>query len=124
MSRVTGDEVKEIIDTTLTAAQITPFITAANITVTSALSSTSLAATTKKEIERWFSAHLVYIRNPQLKKEKIGDAEDTMNLGTLGEGLKSTPYGQVVLTLDTTGNMANLGKRQSKIEAIFDSSTK
>ena len=124
MSRVTGDEVKEIIDTTLTAAQITPFITAANIAVTGQLASTSLTATTKKEIERWFAAHLVYIRNPKLKKEKIGDAEDTMNLGTLGEGLKSTPYGQVVLTLDTTGNMANLGKRQSKIEAIFDSSTK
>ena len=124
MSRVTGDEVKEIIDTTLTASQITPFITAANITVTSALSSTSLTAVAKKEIERWYAAHLVYIRDPHLKKEKIGDAEDTRHVGELGKGLKSTPYGQVVLDLDTTGNMSNLGKRQSKIEAIFDSSTR
>ena len=124
MPRVTGDEVKEIISTTLTAAQVTPFITAANIVVTAQLASTDLASATLKEIERWFAAHLVYIRDPKLKQEKIGDATDTMALGTLGEGLKFTPYGQVVLTLDTTGNMANLGKRQSKIEAIFDSSTR
>lgn len=123
MSRVTGAEVKEIIDTVLTEEQCIPFITAANTVVTSRLTGKGLTSSELKEIERWLSAHFVYIRDPQLTKEKIGDGEDTFNTPQAGMNLQGTPYGQQVMLLDSSGSMQNLGKRPAKIETIYDSSS-
>lgn len=123
MARVTGAEVKEIIDTVLTADECTPFITAANLIINDRLTSSGFSSAYLKEIERWYSAHLVYIRDPQLKSEKIGDGKDDFNVPSTGKNLEGTPYGQQVLLLDTTGSMANLGKRAAKLETIWDSSS-
>jgi len=50
-------------------------------------------------------------------KEKVGEAEVTYT-GKWGELLKSTPYGQMVLLLDTTGKIANAGKAKASMYAI------
>jgi hypothetical protein len=50
-------------------------------------------------------------------KERLGDAEVTFT-GKWGEMLKSTPYGQMVLTLDITGRMAKSGKTAVTLFAI------
>lgn len=123
MARVTGAEVKEIIDTTLTAAECASFITAANLVVTDRLANSGLSAAHKKEVERWLTAHLIYMRDPKLRSEKIGDAQDTYDKPVVGQNLQASPYGQQVLILDTSGNMANLGKRRAVIETIYDSSS-
>ena len=122
-NRVTGDEVKEIISTSLTAAQIASFITAANRIVTNTLTGSTATAADKKEIERWLTAHLICIRDPRKKSEKIGDAQDTYDTGNKGKRLESTEYGKTVLLIDPTGLMCNVGKRPAKIEAIWDSSS-
>lgn len=123
MARVTGEEVKEIINTSLTEDECDPFISSANVIVNNRLNGTSATSTDKYHVELWLSAHLIYIREPGRKSEEIGDAKDEYHLPGVGKGLEATPYGQQVLLLDPTGEMQNLGKRQAKIETIYDSSS-
>jgi len=115
--RVTGDQVKKIIETNLTAPEISPFIKAANLMVTDWLDDSGLSATHLKEIERWLAAHLVAIRDPVYKSEKTGDASAT-RFGTAGLGLDFTPYGQQVKVLDTTGTLGDLGLKSASLEVI------
>ncbi|MEE9356491.1 MAG: DUF4054 domain-containing protein [Methylococcaceae bacterium] len=120
MARVFADEVKEIIDTSLSDDVIGAYIQAANLTITKLLgSSTALSDDQKKEIERWFTAHLMACtREQQAKAEKAGEASITYQ-GKTGEGIKSTHYGQMCLVLDTTGILAaSLGKRKISITAV------
>ena len=118
MPRVTGAEVKEIIDTTLTEVQIAPFITAANLTITDMLgASTVLSSDQLKEIERWLAAHFVAIRDPRISREKTEEAEATYH-GKSDMGLDHTPYGQQVKMLDTTGTLTNLGKRKASAKIL------
>lgn len=117
MARVVDAEVKEIIETDL--SDTAPFITAANLVVTDRLgSSDDLSDAQLKEIERWFAAHLVAVRDPVSISSKTGDSLETFARGKLGEELKSTPYGQMVIVLDTTGKMASLGKKAAVFKAI------
>jgi len=114
VARVTDDEVKEIIETSITT---TPFITVANLIVTERLANEGLGDSLLKEIERWLAAHLVAIRDQRPQNERIGDANITYQ-GRSGLGLDATQYGQQVKILDTSGKLANLGKRVARIEMI------
>jgi len=114
-ARVTEEEVKAIIDTTVTTA---PFITAANLLVESVLGGESLGDDLLKEIERWLSAHFVAIRDPREKSKKMDEAEAKFFLGKEGKGLEATPYGMQAIALDTTGKLANVGKTTAKVECI------
>lgn len=116
MARVTSDEVKEIIETSLT--DISAFITSANLIVTNVLSEEGLGTSTLKEIERWLAAHLVAIRDPKVKSEKAGDGAAVYEMGTLGKGLDFTSFGQQVKLLDTSGKLANLGRIPAKLKAV------
>lgn len=117
MPRVTEQEVKEILDTNVT---LHPFIVAASLIVDKYLEDTGEIDDEQllKEIERWLSAHLAVIRDPQLSKEKIGDASNEYARGSLGDGLKGTHYGQQVLLLDTSGRLSQLGKKKVKLEHL------
>jgi len=113
-ARVTEDEVKEILNTSLT---LTAFITAANLIVTDKLGPEGLSDDQLKEIERWLAAHFAAIRERQPQQEGIGDAQATYYGGS-DLGLDFTPYGQQVKILDPTGILANIGKRKTEITAI------
>jgi hypothetical protein len=120
MARVTEGEVKELIPTTET---ITAQINAANVVVTEKLGSNgTITADHLKEIERWLAAHLVACSiERQTTKEKIGATAAEFvgsQQGAAGLGLNLTTYGQQVLVLDTTGTLANLGKRKARIDTI------
>lgn len=115
--RVTDTEVKKIIDTTITT---TPFIRSANLVVTDRLVGQGLSTDMLKEIELWLAAHFVAIRDKQFVKRKIGDAEDTYQVGKLGEGLKATEFGQQVILLDSTGILSRAGKGSASLELIGD----
>lgn len=116
-NRCTEIEVKEIIDTTLTENEIAPFITAANLIVTDILTGSGLLSAQLKEIERWLTAHFVAIRDPRISAEKTEGASATYH-GKSDMGLDHTPYGQQVKLLDTTGALANLGKRKASVETL------
>lgn len=114
MARVTATEVKEIMpDVSMEDAQVLPFINAAEAMINKIFANDITTGTDLlKEIERWFTAHMIastpFYR--QAYKERVGDAEITYT-GEFKQDLSSTPYGQMVKTLDTTGKMSNIAKR-------------
>jgi len=118
--RTNTSDVLEIMDNcTLSTTVVNAYIATANAVVTDVLGDdTDLSSTLKTAVEQWFTAHMIASTLWRTTaKEKIGDASVEYT-GKWGEDLKSTPYGQMVLSLDTTGKMADLGKRNVKILAI------
>ena len=118
-TRVTEIQVKAIMDTAVEVDDITPFLTGANLLVTEKLTSSGLEDELLAEIERWLAAQMVSLspKSRQVSREKIGDV-DVSYSGQFGKGLESTSYGQMVLALDTTGIMKDVGKRQARINVI------
>lgn len=117
-ARVTDAEVREIITVGASVAT-TPFIAAANLTVTDKLGdSAELSSDQLKEIERWLAAHFLAISLARQKsREKIGSG-DASYTGTFGQALDSTTYGQTAKMLDTTGTLARLGLKGVVFEAV------
>lgn len=133
-NRVTSTDVKEILVTALTGSQLDPFITVANLIVTEKLGDSGLGDALLKEIERWLSAHFIYVSNPSYSSinknargtvisERIGDTSisysdisqsKNINLGLLS----STVYGQQAITMDLTGILANLGKKRASVNVL------
>jgi len=116
MARVTTDDVKDIFETDLTDAQLTAFITAANLMVTDQLNGVH-SASLLKEIERYLAAHLAASRDQRIAQEKHVDMSVTYQ-GQYGMGLQSTDFGQHVLMLDTSGTLSNLGKKKAQFKVI------
>ena len=118
-SRVTAEEVKAILnDTELTDDIIDTYISSANVFVNQVLVSTSLSSDVLKEIERWLTAHMIVISRERLTKEEGAGGAKVVYMGEVGKGLEATPYGQMVLELDTTGKMASLASKPAWIKAI------
>lgn len=120
MARVTADEVRAIMDNcTVDDWQITPMITAAEEVITQVFASdTAVGDVLLKEIERWYVAHmLASTLHRTTSEEEIGDAR-VKYTGYFSKQLESTPYGQMVLTLDTTGKIAKMGSKVAVMYAI------
>jgi hypothetical protein len=118
--RTTHDEVLEIMDgCTATHAVIDTLIIAASAIVDKVFASDGdIGDVLLEEIERWLTAHMLASSISRVgSDEKLGDASIKYT-GQWGKKLESTPYGQMVLTLDTTGKMANLGKMAASIYAV------
>jgi hypothetical protein len=116
---VNDSEVKQIIDTTLNT---TPFIETANVLVDQYLGSSSLSDALLRQIEMWWAAHLVAIRDQQAASEGVGKANVTYQ-GKTGKGLEFTGYGQQVLSLDPTGILATIGKKRAAVFETIQSPT-
>jgi len=128
MALVTVDEVKVILGSTeLSDSTIFTFIDTADALMDKVFEGdTELSDALKREIQRWYAAHLIASALERLpRREKIGDAEIDY-IGTFGRQLEATPYGQVVLQLDITGKMGNIGKASASMFAIpnFDEDDK
>jgi len=118
MARTTAAEVKEIIKTKLTEAEVVPYVTSANILVTQALGSSGLGTDVLREIERWVAAHmLASTKTRQATDEKAGTASVKYS-GQYGANLSSTSYGQMALTLDVSGALASLGGKAAFVYAV------
>lgn len=119
-NRVTSSDVKQIMDNCSVSDEIVEtLITSVNALLSKVFESdTSMNEVILTEIERQLSAHFVAsgIQRSTVR-EKVGDAE-VIYTGKWEEGLKSTPYGQNALSLDFTGKLARLGKRNVRIFAI------
>lgn len=116
-NRVTGTEVKEIINTSLSASAVEPFILAANAIVTGMCSAYSTAE--QKEMERWLTAHFVSIRDPSKSAVVEQNAgAPSQKYALIGKGLAATPYGSQVLILDYKGKLGGLGKTSVSIMGL------
>jgi hypothetical protein len=121
--RTNAADVQAIMATSLSEAQITPYITDANALVNAILGEEELSDALMETIEKWTTAHLIAMtksRQPQYKK--IGDGAESYP--KLGLNMQSTTYGQTALAFDTSGKLANVGKKRATIVAIpsFDDS--
>jgi len=120
MARTTAAEVKAIMDNcTVDDDVVDVFIISANAVVTKVFDGdTDIGTTMKEQIECWFTAHmLASTLSRTTTDEKIGEVS-VKYTGEFKQNLSSTPYGQVVLQLDFTGKMSNLGKRGASVYAI------
>jgi hypothetical protein len=114
--RVTAVDVKAIIDTELKTSVIDAYITSANTMVNNVLGTGT--TDNLKEIERWLTAHMIALtKERQAIREEAGGTRVDYS-GTFGEALKSTTYGQMVSTLDTSGKMASLAYRAVQVYAV------
>lgn len=119
--RVTAAEVTAIMDdVTLADAVIESFISAANAMVTNYLATTALDDATLKEIERWLSAHMVASTVERMAISEGAGGASTKYVGEFKQNLSATPYGQMVLMLDTTGKLtvASENKKQASVYAV------
>lgn len=120
MACITGDEVKEIMQgCSLTNDQIDPYITAAEAFIDKVFEYNSTVTTTLKiELKKWLTAHMIAsIHYRPTMKERIGEAEVSYG-GKYDTGFNSTPYGQMLLQLDTSGLLALAGKKSASLYAI------
>jgi hypothetical protein len=121
MARTTSAAVLQIMDEcTLDTAVIDGLITSASAFITKVFEDdTEMTSTILTEIERWLTAHMIAC-TPAYRtasKERLGDAEVSYT-GQWGKMLESTPYGQMVKTLDFTGKLAKMGKAGAIMYAI------
>ena len=116
--RVTATEVKAIMpEVVILDATVDLYIAAGSLLIDSVFGATNTDALTK-QIETWFIAHMIASTQSRMSiEEKLGDASVKYH-DWKGEGLSSTPYGQVILLLDNLGLMSNIGKRAASIYAI------
>lgn len=120
MARVTATEVKEIMDNcNKTDAVVEVFINAASTFITKVFADDTVLTTDElKEIERWFTAHMIastIFRTTT--EEKLGDAS-VKYTGQFGMALDSTPYGQMVKQLDRTSKISEAGLKRATMSAI------
>lgn len=117
--RTSATEVKQIIDTDLSDPVVDAYIAAATALVDEVYEGdSSISDALQEEVERWLTAHLIAAtRERQLASASAGPASVKYQ-GVTGKGLESTLYGQMVITLDSTGRFASLGLKRASISAI------
>lgn len=116
-SRATEIEVKAIMDTALTEEQITPFLRSATLDIDRLPTDHGYSEGRLREIEAWLAAHNASARDPQITEEKTGQTT-TKYGGTLGTGLDSTRFGQVVKRLDYKGYLSQGDTIGATIQAV------
>jgi len=116
--RVTATEVKGVITTTLTDDEITPYITSANVYVTARLGSSALIDAVLKEIERWMTAHMIASTKTRQEIEAEAGSAKIKYSDNYDTGLKSTSFGQMCISLDTTGLLAQEGKKPISMQVL------
>lgn len=120
MARVTAGEVKLIMDNcTLDNLKIDAYIVGAHNFINTVFAEDAVTTVaTLKELERWFTAHMIASTSQRIStEEEVGDAR-IKYAGKWEEQLKGTPYGQMVLTIDTSGKVGRAGKLAASIIAI------
>lgn len=118
--RTTAAEVLQILDScTLSTTIIDVFIGSASRVVDDVFeNSTELSSAQLEDIELWLTAHMIASTlHRQTSKDTVGDASVTYT-GKWNKRLESTSYGQMVLVLDTTGLMGNVGKKAASMRAV------
>lgn len=71
-----------------------------------------------KKIELYLAAHFTALSQGEgtVKFSKMGDASESYDVDKLGDGLRSTRYGQTAIMLDTCGLLANMASAGLKAE--------
>lgn len=111
---VTAANVKARIDTSLTEAEVTPFLEDAQ-----AFLANLPTAITSELVTVYLAAHFVAVRDPRARNRATGrssvDYEGRFHFGT---GLASTQYGQQAIALDLTGQLKKYADGKKKTATL------
>ena len=118
--RTTAAEVLQILDgCTVSSTVVDTFIGTASRLLDSVFSTdSSMTAAQLRDIETWLTAHLI---SSTLHRQTSGEQVDGASVkytGYWSKDLESTSYGQMVKVIDTSGKMANVGKKLASMKAI------
>lgn len=113
MARTTAANVRLIMSTSLTDAQLAAFIETAHQIVTNEIEDSSVTSTKLELIERWLAAHFASVRTKQTASEKAGSVSATFQ-GQTAMHLEATHYGQNAMLLDDSGALAALNKMKEE----------
>jgi hypothetical protein len=113
MARVSVADVRAVLETSLTDAQVTTWIDiASNVIDRYATICTSASDATLAILEKLLTAHYIVAtvdRSKTVTSRSFGDSSESyMSAG--GEGLKASPYGQQLLMADPCGRLQDFTK--------------
>ncbi len=117
-ARVTGEEVKEVVNTKIDAGTIlTNMVDTANVFIDTHLLSAGLPSEILKKIELYLAAHFVALTEEQggITRSKMGDADESY-ANVYKPGFGATRFGQQALALDTTGILNSVSRITLKAE--------
>lgn len=116
----TAEDVRLVISTGLTDAQIEAIVNDASLLAKRCIQ--SLDSDVQTAILRWLAAHLIASIKAKgggvLASDSLGDASQSYFTGNFGKQLASTSYGQNALLLDPNGCLARIGKARASIEKV------
>lgn len=120
----TADAVRVLLPIDGAGKDLTQFVNDANTLVSELLGSSSLTAERQEMIARYLAAHFYVLAEHEggIFEEQIGESREKRgSTFTLGQGLKLTRFGQMVLSLDTTKTFDNemVVSTSGKKEALF-----
>jgi hypothetical protein len=98
-------------------ADIESYIGASNTYVNSRLADAGLAEIVLEEIERWVCAHMIACTRERMASKEAAGSASIEYIGEYTQQLSSTPYGQMAITLDTSGTLLASGMRQPWIRS-------
>lgn len=118
----TPSEVKVTIKTLLSDEAIQQFIDDAVLMVEPCTVIATFSEAKQKAIIRYIAAHMIATSGDgtegRMTSQKIGDASETYEAGTLGQGLKASSFGQKAIEMDTSGCLASLGKQRIQFKVL------
>lgn len=117
-SRITVDDLVEILETELTEAQLSAFVNSAHYLIQANLLSSGLSSDVLTEIHKYLAAHFASLRDQRIESERVADVSMKYQ-GKTDMGLNATLYGQTALMLDTSGSLANLALKPATF-LVFD----
>lgn len=109
MLRVSDEEVKQILSTTI---DTTPFIETAHVLVEEVFTTAGHSEDRLTKIELWLSAHFACMMDPRESEVEAG--AKAVFEGKTGMYLNFTRYGQMAMVLDTSGVLASLSTGKVK----------
>jgi len=113
MPRTTAELIEGILEVDETIGSLDPFIAVANELVTEVCAAAEVTPAYSESrltlIETWLGAHFYCQRDPRFASEKAGPVSANYQY-KLGLNLANTHYGQMAMSLDTFGGLAQLSK--------------
>ena len=110
-----ADEIREIIDTDLTEAQINAFLNMAYTTTLALVGNLGACggSTMLCEIQKLLAAHFITLRERQTKSESIGGEWSVSYTAPESAGLGASLYGQQAMALDCSGILVKAGLKKA-----------
>lgn len=112
MPRATPSLIAAIIEVDETIGLV-PFIAAANSLVNEIATESGHSEDRLTLIETWLSAHFYAMRDPRTAAERAGPVSANYQ-SAVALGLNTSHYGQMAMTLDTSGLLAMLSQNKRR----------